>query len=83
MDLQKISEQAFIDELNKLASIGSLTRTTIMEMKGALPKGTAVRESQRMSQMAKSGRSSLFPLIRSSTAAKKLADPQIPSSIFG
>ena len=46
-NLKKIAEDAFMDEFDKLSSIGSSAKTLMMEMKGALPRGTAVAEAGR------------------------------------
>jgi hypothetical protein len=82
MDFQKITQDAFIDELKKLASIGSIAKMTMMEMKGALPKGTAVAETQRAINIGKTGQGSLFSSARPSRIAQSLSSPIVPQAKF-
>jgi hypothetical protein len=81
MDFQEISKIAFLDELQKIASIGSTAKMWMMEAKGFLPKGTSVAESSRGSQALKNlvkGQTSTRPSVSSS----QLAKPFIPSTKF-
>lgn len=47
MKLQDVTRKAFLDELQKLASVGSAARLWMAEAKGMFPKGTAVSEFTR------------------------------------
>jgi hypothetical protein len=73
MNFQIITQKAFIDELNKLASdVGRFAKMWIGEASGALKKGSTMAESNRALATLKKGSTGILS-----------NKPKVPSTNFG